>query len=745
MGGEGRRSASEPRKSVSSGALSSMLGHLLKRRGYSIIEDDRYFTEVIRLPSYNSGEDMEERGGLLAAQGGAQASAGADDTAGALPRGRLMRTSSDGSVTGRQGSPRPYQRVGSTVRNNCAGMTDGSMAERQGSPRRQWGGGQLRLKPSSFASSIAEHPNTSGGADAGAGGSGGGGDDEDPGANVEFDPDYDTSPEHLEKLFDLLDKNKNGSLSVDEVRMGLAGMRPALYPCRWPPGAHVHGGAYTCCAALSITVSSPPLPPPPSLPLLPLQSFLKGDKSQGLITRQVFVDTVRENAARMYRSNKDVNPEMFVCDYSPHSLTQCRIETNRAAVLSPRRASAAPAAPPPSLPPSARSSFRSGDSPVISLEEFLREPRLPGASKVRWIGITGMEPSLVIRLAHKYDIHPLQVEDALSPSTERLKVDRSVEGVVHVLLCKVMLHEPSQGWPSNIQKEQISIFLIDDTTVVYIEKRPTGVTDTIAGRIMYAGSKIRLNNARFLVYTIVDAIVDEVRAPNRWRRVLHRSIRVPPVSRNCCSSAHNRATSFDVGRRSRGARLRAMSILQRGTRRASKELMFPIVQHFHRWLVQLQGKVQSEKETPLAVVKAIQQINRDMNMLQFYLRPMKAAVAQLVAELPDADDKNLRRHLEDLLDHVVVLEEQAYRMTAWSRSLNDDFMNEQTHRMNNVMYLLTMVTTAFLPGQFLTGVFGMNFKYMPELDWKYSYLIFWALIFALATFVFNFYRKNRWL
>jgi hypothetical protein len=52
-----------------------------------------------------------------------------------------------------------------------------------------------------------------------------------------------------------------------------------------------------------------------------------------------------------------------------------------------------------------------------------------------------------------------------------------------------------------------------------------------------------------------------------------------------------------------------------------------------------------------------------MNMLQFYLRPLKPAVAQLVHDLPAEGDVDLRRHLEDLLDHVVVLEEQVSAVT----------------------------------------------------------------------------------
>ena len=59
-------------------------------------------------------------------------------------------------------------------------------------------------------------------------------------------------------------------------------------------------------------------------------------------------------------------------------------------------------------------------------------------------------------------------------------------------------------------------------------------------------------------------------------------------------------------------------------------------------------------------------------------------------------------------DHVVVLDEQAQRMSSWSRSLNEDFSNEQSSRLNSTMYSLTLITVFFMPAQFLAGVEGMN-------------------------------------
>lgn len=58
----------------------------------------------------------------------------------------------------------------------------------------------------------------------------------------------------------------------------------------------------------------------------------------------------------------------------------------------------------------------------------------------------------------------------------------------------------------------------------------------------------------------------------------------------------------------------------------------------------------------------------------------------------------------------------------------------QTNEMNNTLYLLSMLTVIIIPTQFLTGVFGMNFEHMPELKWKYSYLVFWSFIIAFAIF-----------
>jgi magnesium transporter len=69
----------------------------------------------------------------------------------------------------------------------------------------------------------------------------------------------------------------------------------------------------------------------------------------------------------------------------------------------------------------------------------------------------------------------------------------------------------------------------------------------------------------------------------------------------------------------------------------------------------------------------------------------------------------------------------------------------QGQRMNEVMRLLTIVSSIFIPLTFLVGVYGMNFKFMPELEMKYGYYITWAIMILIALILLIYFRKVGWL
>ena len=70
--------------------------------------------------------------------------------------------------------------------------------------------------------------------------------------------------------------------------------------------------------------------------------------------------------------------------------------------------------------------------------------------------------------------------------------------------------------------------------------------------------------------------------------------------------------------------------------------------------------------------------------------------------------------------------------------------DDGTNRTNEVIKVLTIVATTFIPLTFLAGIYGMNFEYMPELGWKYSYLSFWILILLLTVTMIMYFRRKKW-
>jgi magnesium transporter len=64
--------------------------------------------------------------------------------------------------------------------------------------------------------------------------------------------------------------------------------------------------------------------------------------------------------------------------------------------------------------------------------------------------------------------------------------------------------------------------------------------------------------------------------------------------------------------------------------------------------------------------------------------------------------------------------------------------------MNEVMKVLTIFAAIFIPLTFIAGVYGMNFKFMPELEWRYSYPLWWAMIIVLTIGMFFFFKRKKW-
>ena len=76
--------------------------------------------------------------------------------------------------------------------------------------------------------------------------------------------------------------------------------------------------------------------------------------------------------------------------------------------------------------------------------------------------------------------------------------------------------------------------------------------------------------------------------------------------------------------------------------------------------------------------------------------------------------------------------------------LLDTYLSSVSNRMNEVMKVLTLIATIFIPLTFIAGIYGMNFEYMPELKWPWGYPVLWALMLAVGIAMVTMFKRKKW-
>jgi len=102
-------------------------------------------------------------------------------------------------------------------------------------------------------------------------------------------------------------------------------------------------------------------------------------------------------------------------------------------------------------------------------------------------------------------------------------------------------------------------------------------------------------------------------------------------------------------------------------------------------------------------------------------------------------------YLRDLYDHTIQIIETIETYREVLSGMLETYLSSVSNRMNEIMKLLTIISTIFIPLTFIVGVYGMNFKFMPEVEWKYGYFIVWGVIVAAALFMVRYFRKKGWI
>ena len=108
-------------------------------------------------------------------------------------------------------------------------------------------------------------------------------------------------------------------------------------------------------------------------------------------------------------------------------------------------------------------------------------------------------------------------------------------------------------------------------------------------------------------------------------------------------------------------------------------------------------------------------------------------------------DPDNKRFFHELFDNICDILDEIDDTKQILDGLTNLYYSTQGQKMNQIMKLLTIISTIFIPLTFLAGVYGMNFKYLPELKLKWGYFIFWGIIVSISTSLIIFFKKKDWL
>lgn len=146
-----------------------------------------------------------------------------------------------------------------------------------------------------------------------------------------------------------------------------------------------------------------------------------------------------------------------------------------------------------------------------------------------------------------------------------------------------------------------------------------------------------------------------------------------------------------------------------------------------------------------SVLHDIHQLRRDVTLLRRMLWPQREVVNALLRDGHHLVNDETRLYLRDCYDHAVQLIELLESFRDTLASMMEVYMSSISNRLNEVMRVLTIIATLFIPPTFIVGVYGMNFQNMPELHWEYGYVWAWLVIVITMGGMWLYFKRKDWL
>ncbi len=179
-------------------------------------------------------------------------------------------------------------------------------------------------------------------------------------------------------------------------------------------------------------------------------------------------------------------------------------------------------------------------------------------------------------------------------------------------------------------------------------------------------------------------------------------------------------------------------------------LMDTIVDNYFVILEKIGDKIEAIEDKMIKdprpnLLNAVHKLKNDMILLRKSVWPLREVLSMMQRSESRLIKDSTLIYLRDVYDHTIQIMDTIESLRDVVSGMIDLYMSSMSNKMNEVMKVLTIIATIFIPLTFIVGVYGMNFESMPELHVRFAYPILWIIMFFIAFSMFMFFRKKKWL
>jgi magnesium transporter len=142
--------------------------------------------------------------------------------------------------------------------------------------------------------------------------------------------------------------------------------------------------------------------------------------------------------------------------------------------------------------------------------------------------------------------------------------------------------------------------------------------------------------------------------------------------------------------------------------------------------------------------EAIYKLKRRLGYVKKTIWPAREVLNQLQRSDRQLINDETRIYFRNNYDHTIQIIETLESLRDLTSGMMDLYLSTVSYKMNEIMKVLTIFSTIFIPLTFFAGVYGMNFKYLPELEWKNGYYFFWGIMVTIAIIMLIYFRRKKW-